>query len=174
MELKNIPSEEYQLLVCLSRLPEKIIAVHGLSNATEFILHALCRESGLPVQRVAYFVDNPDFDWCKGVAGFASDEQECSDEEVWSDPDRFTQSMQRASFNQKVRSLSSRSVGIDGIEKLREHIKQELPIDNPICFSCGIKNDNIGILVIEDIPQRNDIENSLYRAVCFLGMCPIF
>jgi len=174
MELKNIPPHEYQLLLCLSKLPEKIIAVHGLSNATEFILHALCKESGLPVQRIAYFVDNPDFDWCKGVAGFASEEQECSDSDVWKDFDYFTRVMQEAPFNQKIRSLSSPSFGPQGISEFRERIKQELPFNDPVCFSSGIKNDNIGILVVDELPDQDSFEESLHSAGCLLGMCPVF
>lgn len=174
MERRNIPPEEYQLLACLSRLPKKIMSVHGLPNATEFILYALCRESGLPVQRVAYLVDNPDFDWCKGVAGFSSEEQECDEQELWDDPDRFTQLMLQASFNQKVRSVSFPSVGKDGVENLREHIRQELSLNNPSCFTCGIKNDNVGILIVDDIPDADHLEETLHNAVCLLGMCPIF
>jgi len=174
MELKNIPPEKYHLLVLLSKLPERIIAVHGLPNATEFILHALCKDSGLPIQRAAYFVDNPDFDWCKGVAGFACDEQERTTEQMWSCPDDFTRAMQQSPFNQKVRSLSLESVGSHKIEELRERVKQELPLKNPACFRCNIKHDNIGILFVDDAPDHKQVEEGIYDAVYFLGMCPVF
>ncbi len=173
MERRDIPPEEYRLLACLSKLPKKIMSVHGLPNATEFILYALCRESGLPVHRVAYFVDNPDFDWCKGVAGFATEEQQHEDD-LWNDPDQFTQRMLQAPFNQKVRSVSCASVGPQGIDQLREYLRQELALQNPACFTCGIKNDNVGILIIDDMPNQKELEESLYNAVCLLGMCPIF
>lgn len=75
MEHTTMSPRHKQVLVCLSCLPHKMLSVHGLSNATEFVLHELCQSSCFNLKKAAYFVDNPDFDRLQGVAGFNKEEE---------------------------------------------------------------------------------------------------
>ena len=61
----------YTILNTLSKLPRKMLSLKGQENVTEFVLHELCHKNCFNLDKAAYFVDNPDFDCLKGMAGFA-------------------------------------------------------------------------------------------------------
>ena len=88
----------------LSELPQKIVNLHGLENITEFVLHDLCHRSCFNLNKAAYFVDNPDFDCLKGIAGFHHDEV-YPGEDIWFNPQAFSDHMESASFNKKFDSF---------------------------------------------------------------------
>ena len=100
--------EHHTLLSNLQQLPRKILLLPGTYNVPEFVLHELCNEKCFNVHKAAYFVDNPDFDCLKGVAGINHEEGVIKDD-IWSDPDRFSEKMKASPFNQKVRSVLHQS-----------------------------------------------------------------
>ncbi len=76
------------LLRCFTHLPQQILSLHKIDNATEYVLHSLCDAGCLDLQKAAYLVDNPDFDCLQGVAGFnkAEEVHTCEkvlDDELW-------------------------------------------------------------------------------------------
>ena len=60
----------HDLLQKLSHLPKKIVALEGLEHTPSFVLHELCNESAFNLSKAAFFIDNPDFNHFKGIAGF--------------------------------------------------------------------------------------------------------
>ncbi len=180
MEHKDISPRHHQLLTCLSCLPRKILSVYGIDNATEFVLHELCAARCLDLYKAAYFVDNPDFDCCKGVTGFSSDEEYMNGSSHWDDPEAFSHHMLQCAFNKKVRALALPSFIRAQREKkdvLKELISH-LNLTNPLYFTWDIKNNNCGILLIEQKAHQDAFDETLQEhflnGLYLLGFCPIF
>lgn len=164
-----------ELLKKLSLLPRKIVQAHGTENVPEFVLHDLCNKNCFNLNKAAYFVDNPDFDWLKGVAGFSQAESFDDSNDIWSNRESFSQHMKDSSFNQQVRNLSLQSIkhGPSQVVDVVQKIALVLGLENPGYSSWSLKHDNHGLLVFEKPDQvfasEQDMENGLY----LLGFCPV-
>jgi len=163
------------LLKKLSLLPRKIVQLHGTPNIPEFVLHDLCHSNCFNLDKAAYFVDNPDFNWLKGVAGFAKAESFGDGESIWENQDGFSTHMKNSLFNQKVRDVSLQSVkrGSAKEHEIVELIADKLGLDNYAFSTWDLKHHNHGMLVYEkpkcDLPAQEDMVSGLY----LLGFCPI-
>jgi hypothetical protein len=175
MEKTNLSPQGYKILLCLSCLPKKILTLHGAENTTEFVLHTLCGEQCFDFSKAAYFVDNPDFNCCKGVAGCCKTEQYQHPDDAWIDPETFSNHMKDAAFNKKVRQCSHASI-TNGLESAVKDLAQELEIQEPAYYVWQLKNGNNGILIFErsDKDMHDDIEEHLEHGLSLLGFCPIF
>ena len=63
-----------RILIHLSTLPQKILSLHGRADLAEFVLRDLCHERCFNLKKAAFFIDNPDFNHLKGIAGFCHEE----------------------------------------------------------------------------------------------------
>lgn len=171
----SILMKQQAVLDRISSLPEKLLQLHTTENICEFLLYDLCDAECFDLKRAAYFVDNPDFDCLKGVAGFDAQERFVQ-APIWETPELFVQHMQQAQFNQKVRSISRHSM-----QKLKQSDQEIigvmaplLGLQNPFYCSWQMKHDNHGLLIYEaelscPIPQE-----IIRKGACLLGFCPIY
>lgn len=171
------PQEEthQQLLYRLSTMPRKIIALHDHDNTIDFVLHELCNKNCLNMDKAAYFVDNPDFDHCKGIAGFSSVETYPQDD-IWKDPQSFRDYVQKAPFNIKVRSVDLPSYNRETNDKtvLINSIGNELSMENPMVFMINLRHGNHGILLCK--PSATGLygsDDDMVNWLSYLGLCPI-
>jgi len=167
-----------EVLNRLSSLPRKMVSLHGRENITEFVLHELCQKGCLNFEKAAYFVDNPDFDYLKGMAGFWRPEAYSSQEDIWVNPKSFSAFMQESSFNQKVRNFTHTSFRKHN--ESEEHaislIAQGFEFGDPGYYSWDMKHDNHGILVYDRQFKTGDacaIDHVL-NGLSLLAFCPIF
>ena len=158
-------------------LPRKMITLHGNGNVCEFVLHELCHPKCFNLKKAAYFIDNPDFDCLKGVAGISQDETLAVDD-IWQKPEEFSLYMRQSPFNQKVRSLtrsSAKKISVEGDKELAIDVAHELGITNIGYCSWTSKHDNHGILVFEKgAPQEEVDQDDLLNGVSLLSFCPIY
>jgi len=124
--------------------------------------------------KAAYFIDNPDFNCCKGVAGCCAQERYNNAGDAWKKPEPFSKHMESASFNKKVRQIND----VSNSHKLDEMVKNfstQLDIKNPEYYSWDLKNDNKGILIFEKNPENyEEVKSHLPQGLSLLGFCPIF
>jgi len=73
MSQEELLKRQHDLFKNLSSLPRMILVCNGCENIFELLLHDLCHPTCFNLKKVAYFVDNPDFDCLQGVAGVARD-----------------------------------------------------------------------------------------------------
>ena len=153
-----------------------MLSLHGTDNVTEFVLHNLCHENCFNIKKAAYFIDNPDFDCLKGVAGFARDQAPDDTEGIWSDPLAFSARMKVSSFNQKVRSQLHGSLrkGNKSYEELAPTLANELGMKSYQLCSWDMKHDNHGIVMYEKNDSVELDEQSLINGMSLLSFCPIF
>lgn len=174
MKREQFSKRDQNILFCLSCIPQKMLNIHGAENTTEFVLHELCGPHCFNFPKAAYFVDNPDFDCCKGVAGCCCDERYCAADDPWCTQQPFSQHMQQAAFNKKVRQIQTASV-MNGVEQAVCVLADQLRIANPAYYTWNLKNDNQGLLVFEGgSGNYEDIKDHLPQGVALLGFCPIF
>lgn len=165
--------KKYEMLKSLSCLPKKILALHGADNTTEFVLHELCSSNCFNLSKAAYFVDNPDFNCCKGIAG--CDRKERFENDSWCAPDDFSCHMKQSIFNQKVREAHFLSLGASSLESQVSELAQKLDMKNPGFHRWKLKNGNHGILIFEKPQNENDgLKEYLEDGLSLLGFCPIF
>src|SRR5689334_18968556 len=103
MELHERLKKERDILNYLNHLPRKMLKFSQEDNISEFVLHALCCQDCFNVDKAAYFVDNPDFDCLRGIAGFSRSEAYPDSYHIWEKPQQFSSHMRTAPFNQQVR-----------------------------------------------------------------------
>lgn len=164
-----------RLLGCLSGLPKKMISVDSLDNIPEFVLHGLCNKECFNLERAAYFVDNPDFDCFKGVAGFLKSENDRDYDTIWQDPESFASIMQESEFNQQVRAFLSKSVSASekNFEQIVTEIGVELGFENPRSCCWDLRCFNKGILIYEKSDDK-EFDQHFINSLYLLAFCPIF
>lgn len=175
MEQDNLLHRQHTILKHLSCLPRKMLAHTGRENVTEFVMHDLCHENCLNLTRAAFFVDNPDFDCFKGIAGFSQDEKKHSLKDIWDSPEEFSKHMRQCSFNKKVRNICCESYTKKN--NLRSEILQKLAADlgfKNVCFNFwDMKHHNHGVFMYEKPDEQEDVEHVL-NGISLLSYCPIF
>jgi len=176
MKHKKDVDRHHEILHHLHGLPRKMVSIHGRKNAPEFVLYELCHPHCFNIKKAAYFVDNPDFDYLKGVTGICHHESQLLENNIWQDPDAFTQKMNKSEFNNRVRCIERKSIHKNHIplDTLVHEISKELHLDKPCCYQWEMKHDNHGILVFEEPENETDLHKEyLSNGVYFLSFCPI-
>ena len=175
MKYPDRPQNHYDLLRYVNMIPRKMLLLHGHENVIDFVLYALCADKGFNLQKAAFFIDNPDFDWLKGIAGF-SRQDVYSGEDIWQDPHGFSSHMNSASFHQKVRSIHRPSMRKQGqqLHELVENLAHDVELKDPGFYTWDIKNDNNGIFLYEKNHDDASSDEYILDGLCLLGFCPIY
>lgn len=175
----NFESKEHRrkvLLHTVSKLPKEIIQMHGTENMVEFVLHHLILPECFNLKKAAYFIDNPDFNHCKGLTGITQEQR--YNENHWGKKEHFTTHMKNSDFNLLVRSLEKESFLKKGFSEddIIKDLALALKFENPYCKTWKTKYDNNAIFLYEtSLTEDQDVldehlEDSLY----FLNFCPVF
>ncbi len=177
MKKKNYEQRRAELLRNISSIPKRMIQVNGKENMSELLLHNLSEKNCFNFAKSAIFIDNPDFDHLKGIAGFQSTNSYQS-HDVWNKPDEFTTYMKEHAFNQRVRSIGKQSIKKNNLSEkaLFSVISQELELENPSYHTWPLKHDNHGFLIFElsDSAETDLIEDHLEESLYLFGFCPVF
>jgi hypothetical protein len=179
MKQKDLVMRKHQLLCRLSSLPEKIVSAHEVENLAEFVLYELCHPECFNLGKAAFFVDNPDFDCLRGVAGITADDHihTLDKQDVWQMHEAFTKTMRDSAFNASVRAVSTPSLAKSGMPVDQEVAKivTMLPFKAPEWRSFKTKHGNRGILIYE---HQDDADNAVAEHIVsgasLLAFCPIF
>jgi hypothetical protein len=184
MKHNDVLLKHNEVLLFLNYLPKKIIQLHAqddhIGDISGFVLHDFCNESCFNINKLAYFVDNPDFNCFKGIAGICNHEAGfCSDVDIWSQPEQYRSYLNASPFNNKVRSIEQASLKNNGKasseQGFMDILAQELEIDNPIYVSWAMKHGNNGFLLVENNDDAAEfIEEHLPQGVYLLSFCPIY
>jgi hypothetical protein len=177
MKHLDILQKQNRMLKHLSSLPRQIMRLQGAENVSEFVLHDLSHEHCFDFDKAAFFVDNPDFNCTKGVAGFSRKEVFGKCEAIWDNPQEFTRHMKASSFNTHVRSLMRCSLkkGEEAHHELADTLAKDLGFKHYAFCSWDMPYDNHGFIVYEqgqacDIATQEDI----FDGLSLLGFCPVF
>lgn len=167
------------LLRSLNSIPKQIIALHSSDsdNVPAFVLHGLCCNDCFGLSKAAYFVDNPDFNFVKGIAGYSQDESYSNGGTLWESPQSFTDFTKNSKFNSKVKSFDNNSVkrNNNSYDVIVKQICEEIGFKNPDYCSWDMKHYNHGLLVYE---KGNDTQSDLFDehfadSLHLLSFCPI-
>lgn len=147
---------------------------HDCTHLAASVLHELCDPACFPLQRVAYFIDNPDFDRLQGVAGIDASHR-IHHSSIWQEQEAFAQYLERHTFHQNVRSITwgSAHKRNQKIPEAIEEMAQIIAVSEPSWHIFPAKHGNTGILIFQP-HQTLDIMND-YIAIgsSLLGLCPI-
>jgi len=172
---KNVKRQQ-EILECLSSLPRKMLSVYDLENIPEFILHDICSETCFNIIRAAYFVDNPDFNSCKGIAGFCHQEAYKNRDHLWQNPEAFSKFMHESHFNQQVRAIELESILKNNrrYEEIVDGLAPTLAFTRPAWCTWHLKHFNEGLIVYE----KGDLADELFdqhfiNTLHLLGFCAL-
>ncbi len=175
MEHTNNQDRQTQILAILSRLPRKMVKVHGDDKVAAFVLYELCHKNCFDLERAAYFVDNPDFNCLKGVAGCARPELSVNND-IWQDADAFVSTIAQSPFHGTVSELSHPSIkyGSRSETEAIAEIAHKLGIKSPSYCSWNMKHDNHGLLIYEKSLNLDEtLDEHLVDGLSLLSFCPI-
>lgn len=175
MKRDEVAPRYQQMLKCFTHLPQQILSLNGLENVTEYVLHSLCDEGCLNLSKAAYFVENPDFDCIKGVAGFNKEEEVYTCDLALQNQDSFKEHVSSCAFNQKVRAISAPSGRRSNqtIEQTVQFLAHKLGFENPLYHTWDIKHDNYGILLFERVCDDQVECKDFVTGLSLLGFCPV-
>gem|GEM_PF-262315 len=163
-----------KILEHICTLPQKVLALHGTPNTSEFLLYDLCKPDCFNLKKAAYLIDNPDFDCFKGVVGFSAD-QLFDHGVVWETPELFTQHMQQAAFNKKVREIMYPSISkLQSPQESILKVSDYLSMRQPSYCSWPLKHDNHGILIYEAADADKIPHDMIKTGACLLAFCPVY
>lgn len=174
--MEPLELKKQNIMHCLSCLPRKILKLHGRHNISEFVIHELGKKECFDFDRAAYIIDNPDFNWLKGVAGLYQDEIYHPQKDLWVEIDEFTTHMEASPYNQQVRSFSKPSCvrNGDSDDQVVKKFAGELGFTNPSFYAWPMKHDNHGILLYEKIDEESCDCSYLLEGLSLLGFCPVY
>jgi len=178
MEKDEVNKRKKSMLHALSVIPKKILLLHGRENVTEFVLHDLSHEGCFNLKKAAYFVNNPDFNCLKGVAGIATKEvPQGLWQNIWEQNEMFSTYMKNSPFNRKVRNFGQCSLNHTDVpnEEIIQNLSKKLGIDNPSYYSLDMKHGNHGLFIFEKNNYKDSLaDDHISDGVSLLGFCPIF
>ena len=172
----HLEERKRRIMHSISKLPRKMLQLHGRENVIEFVLHELGQENCFNLNRAAYIVDNPDFNCLKGVAGFSREESYC-DQDIWDDPEKFSAHMKDCPYNKTVREFCIESCVKKGEsdQDIVKHVSKDLGFEHPAFYSWQMKHDNHGLLLYEKQEEDEDCDcDYLIDGLCLIGFCPVF
>ncbi|MBT3456422.1 hypothetical protein HN446_05135 [bacterium] len=172
MKPKN-KNHHTKLLKCLCDLPKRIVSLQDKDHAPEFILHGLCNEDCFNVLRAAFFIDNPDFNVFRGVAGFCKAEPHAESHHMWEDPIAFTNYMGRSAFNKLVRDFARESIKPGAEKELQAFLLKNLGFEKPQMHLWPLKHENKGVLVFEHEEDLDWEEEHFINSLHLLSLCPV-
>jgi len=173
MKREELLNKHYHLLSMVSTLPKKIVSSGESALVTQFVLHELFSKDFFNIPKAAYFVDNPDFDCLKGIAGYSQHESCPLD---WSHMDKSASVFEAADFNKKVRSICRPSCRLPEITDATyvSSLAHDLGFEQHAYLSWPLKYDNHGILLFEQVQDDSDfVQEYLSNALYLLSFCPI-
>ncbi|MGA9530435.1 MAG: hypothetical protein WBQ73_00920 [Candidatus Babeliales bacterium] len=178
MEHKGNLEKEHAVLSYLAHLPKRILAFHSRDNVTEFVLHELSRSCCFNLSKAAFFIENPDFDCLKGIAGVSHDHCYQRNDCIWDVPDDFTDHMCASPFNRTVRAINWCSVlrQNDSYENRAEKIARQLSFDDYLFCTWDMKHNNQGLMVYQHSEDDDALISNkhLQDGLSLLGFCPVF
>ncbi len=166
-----------KVMETVHKVPRFLMNLHnqGMHNSAEFLLHELSLPHCFNLLKSAYFIDNPDFNHLKGVAGFSHDEQFVSANH-WDQPDLFSKHMGSALFNQKVRGIDLPSIRTVSNEKeMLCQLAKDLGVHKPSFKKMPVKHDNVGIFIFEpcDHAEHAALDQNMEESLYLLGFTPV-
>ncbi len=172
--MKKDQKRVQEVLLCVTSLPEQLIKFHGQENMLEFLLHSMSQKSCFNFSKAAYFIDNPDFNHLKGIAGFHHPES--YEQNHWHDPETFSEHMKRAPFNNQVREVMRESIKKNNHteKEVVEALSQELAFNNSHYLSWPVKYNNHGLLLFESEGEHDTVKEEMQSGLHLLGFCPVY
>jgi len=176
MKSNEVLSPDHKAVGYFINIPRKLLQFHDADHLAEYVLYDLSRDHCFNFNKAAYFVDNPDFDCMKGIAGYEKRESCALPADYWHSPDTLAPGLQQSTFNSRVRTLTraSHKRGSYADEHLVREVAHELGIEKPELCLWNMKHNNHGVLMYEyaDANAAASAE-CVAKGSCLLGFCPI-
>lgn len=158
----------------LIEIPQNILRFNHRPELIDFVLQKISNEKCFSFHRAAYLVDNPDFNFLKGICGFCKNSNPAN---VSTINDELLEQISRSEYNNKVKnfqniSLKANNRDIRNPETLAE-LSNALNIPEPQVYSWDLKNNNFGILIFKSELDHccNWRKNLFEKVACLLGLC---
>jgi hypothetical protein len=157
----------------LTKIPKKILSSSDFDILADCVLYEISKEICFHLSSVSYFVYNPDFHVCRGIAGILKEDLTNWCKDPWNNEKEFKEILHNTQFNKKIRETSFCTIKDQTIDTIGTEIKKIINNENLQFYSWKIKNNNIGILLYQKINISQCDENDIENGASLLGFCPI-
>lgn len=171
--LLDLPEEQASFIDHITQLAQSIINHHDKISLAHAVLHHLGQEQGFNFKKIAYLINNPDFNHTIGVTGFNAQECNSHSDNLWNDLDAFAHHMKETPFHNQVASLAEGSSSKNQKE-LIQSVAKSLNMPHCECIMWDMKHGNFGLFLFE--PSSNlspSLKKILENTVSLLSFCPI-
>lgn len=178
--LSSMSSHE-PLLEKLFALPHKISCHRDkdVDGIAQMVLHEISHDTSLDMQKISFFVDNPDFDCLKGVAGYSLEESShVRDRDPWQHPKDFIKSTEKSEFYSSVKKFLKSNIeraGAQCSKKELAEIGKNLGMKSPQIHTWPMRHGNHGVLIFEEGDQQmcKKTPAILDKITALLGLCSV-
>lgn len=172
----------------LANLPKKIIHHKNADYLTNFVLYEICKDECLNFNTCAYFIYNPDFHLCKGIAGIKKSELGKSPiDDLWENNGTEKQNIVESEFNKTIKSMQFCTISAEkNIDKIILEIKKSITASIENSFTWSLPNNNFGIMIFsyekvdvmseetEENKNKISLDEDIENAASLLAFCPIY
>jgi len=172
MEGSSQLTQRQYVLNAAATMPYKILEWYQhdyVDNIAKLVVYQLCSKHCFALKKAAFFVNNPDFKWCRGIVGYASDE----DSAILSNESTIIDFFDTSSFHAKTCAIveSAYTKNDTTIIKKCADILQ-MPTYH-VC-SIPLKYGNDGLFIYELLSSSDEVYiDMVQHLVALLGFCPL-
>jgi len=162
-----------KIMAVITELPKKIVAHSEHPATAHCILYEIANELCLDLLSVAYFVYNPDFKMCKGIAAIEHEKIQKWQNDPWGNAEEFEDLINSDEYNKKVRSVFFHATEEQNNTKaIAQEIQRRICSNETQYIHWKIKNNNIGILLYQFNAVEEIEDDLLETAISLLSFCP--
>ena len=174
MKFKNLSPRQQALLSYIAHVPQKMLMLYDHDIIAELVLYDLSRKHCFNFGKAAYFVDNPDFNCLKGIAGVETGSFCEHITDVWDEAEKCAHFLHKCPFNNKVRTILKTSLHNNASERdlCLKNLGVELGFSHPSSCTWPLKHGNHGILIFER-DGADECDQHLLTGLSLLGFCHI-
>jgi len=165
-------SQKQLMLNVAATIPYKILSWYQheyVDNMTKFVVYEICSKNCFGLKKAAFFVNNPDFKWCRGIVGYEAREDSLAltteaDIIAFFENSSFhatTISVERPTYEKNDRVM---------IQKIADHLHMT---SHHFC-TLPLKYGNDGLFMYEFFNASDKINiDIIQNIIALIGFCPL-
>lgn len=159
----------------LQNLPKKILHNRCNDAVAECVLYDISRDICLNFVEVAYFIYNPDFHVCKGMAGINRKEIDSWQDDPWQNITNFQNIVKNTDYNKKIKKTEfCTTISNNDLQAIINEIKKSIEMEYASIHHWNLQNNNTGILLYHcNDTTQNRQSSEIENAAILLSFCPI-
>ena len=165
-------SQKNSILQIAANIPYKMLEWYKhdcTDNIAKLVLYEVCSKSCFNFKKAAFFVNNPDFQWCRGIIGYEAD----GNKPVLDTESAIIDFFEKSPFHATTCSLAESSY-MQNNDAYVKKIAKILHMQEPYFCTLPLKHGNDGLFIYEFFSSVNDdYKEIVQHIIALMGFCPL-